>query len=59
VKKKGPGNVWQGNKTKVMSVIPLPIIPLPMTLLDGPCANAATRIAVLVFDDLQQFSATI
>jgi hypothetical protein len=29
------GTVWQGNKTKFMSVIPLPIIPLPMTLLDG------------------------
>jgi len=39
-RKKGQGNVWQGNKTKVMSVIPLPIIPLPMTLLDEPSANA-------------------
>jgi hypothetical protein len=35
-RKKGQGNVWQGNKTKVLSVIPLPMIPLPMTLLDGP-----------------------
>jgi hypothetical protein len=35
-RKKGQGNLWQGNKTKVMSVIPLPIIPLPMTLLDDP-----------------------
>jgi hypothetical protein len=37
----GQRNVWQGNKTKVISFIALPIIPLPMTfLLDGPSANA-------------------
>ena len=43
--KKGQRNVWRGNKTKVMSVIPLPIIPLPMTLLDDPPPTRATRIA--------------
>jgi hypothetical protein len=35
-RKKGQRNVRQGNKTKIMSSIPLPIIPLPMTLQDGP-----------------------
>jgi hypothetical protein len=29
-RKKGQRNVGHGNKTKVMSLIPLPIIPLPM-----------------------------
>jgi hypothetical protein len=31
-RKKGQRNVGQGNKTKVMSLIPLPIIPLPTPL---------------------------
>jgi hypothetical protein len=39
-RKKGQRNVGQGNKTKVMSFIALPIIPLPLTLLDGLSANA-------------------
>jgi hypothetical protein len=59
-RKKGQGNLWQGNKTKVMSVIPLPIIPLPMTLLDDPPptrgdSNSRVGIQRLANNLVQQF----
>jgi hypothetical protein len=57
--KKGQRNVWQGNKTKVMSLIPLPIIPLPMTLLDGPSTQrGATRMTVLVLNGCNNLDAS-
>ncbi len=38
--KRGKGIFGRGIKPKVMAFILLPIIPLPMALLDGPYANA-------------------